>query len=370
MSSTLPPPLPTMTSSANISMAAATALTVNVQMGFYLMAVEMLFYGGYVVLFGFYANILYQKGGLRPQRFLHIATIILFVLSTAHFALLLSSSAIYNHANIAVLAGLPLDLRDKKIGGKITEAAIGIYVTSNVIADSIFIFRCYAIWGFRRSVVAFPILCTIAVAGVGYANVIASSFKGLGATSGGPNNFLSSLTFGSENISSGFFIISILISLGTTLLLMFLSAGRIWYLARSASGLLGPKMTGTYYTIGAMILESGAVYAAGVLLVVILCIFYSNTQLWTGAICAQLVGIAPTIIAVRVGLGYSVDNVDSFIVMAHGQPPNVHGSRPRRQQQRPERQSSFRRLAQSFEGRVLHLRSESSYNEKSTSGAV
>ncbi|KAJ7040870.1 hypothetical protein C8F04DRAFT_1177477 [Mycena alexandri] len=60
--------------------------------------------------------------------------------------------------------------------------------------------------------------------------------------------------------------------------------GRIWSLARAARVVMGQKAAGTYYTI------------------------------LPGVVLAQVVGIAPTIIAVRVGLGCSVEDVNSFVV--------------------------------------------------------
>ncbi|KAF8136847.1 hypothetical protein K438DRAFT_749637 [Mycena galopus ATCC 62051] len=72
-----------------------------------------------------------------------------------------------------------------------------------------------------------------------------------------------------------------------------------------------------------MILESGALYCAGAVALVILgfqqSFSHSNhggtTAFATGAILGQLVGICPTIIAVRVGLKKSVESVDSLVAM-------------------------------------------------------
>ncbi|KAJ7909972.1 hypothetical protein B0H13DRAFT_2489019 [Mycena leptocephala] len=104
---------------------------------------------------------------------------------------------------------------------------------------------------------------------------------------------------------------------------MGLSAGRIWWLAAGARQLMGRKVVDRYSTVSAMILESGALYCVGGIAFVIIsayelssvsasfrCIDTNTTT--SGAILGQLVGIAPTIIAVRVGLGQSIESTDSF----------------------------------------------------------
>ncbi|KAJ7613378.1 hypothetical protein FB45DRAFT_1036318 [Roridomyces roridus] len=204
-------------------------------------------YGIYVVLFGFYLKILRKPGEFRKNRSLHSATIALFLLSTIHLALLLAMTV----QEARQLLGLTYDVHG---AGVTSTATFGIYVTSNVIADSIFVFRCYAIWSFRRRIVAVPALCTLLVAGFGYWQVAQ------------PDDIASAQT----GITS--FNIPILISLAaaTTILLMILSAGRIWGLARSARQIMGYKTVGWYYTVCAMILESGALYAAGAVLLVTL----------------------------------------------------------------------------------------------------
>ncbi|KAJ7779924.1 hypothetical protein B0H16DRAFT_1500243 [Mycena metata] len=97
---------------------------------------------------------------------------------------------------------------------------------------------------------------------------------------------------------------------------MGLAVGRIWSLARAARVVMGRKAVGTYYTACAMILESGALYCVGgtVFVPVGIRLFAIGEFSFTGVILAQIVGIAPTLISVRVALGCSVKNVDSFAV--------------------------------------------------------
>ncbi|KAJ7193119.1 hypothetical protein GGX14DRAFT_405732 [Mycena pura] len=113
------------------------------------------------------------------------------------------------------------------------------------------------------------------------------------------------------------FVYAIMISLFTTVLLVALSsreilrgvltavfvalAGRIWWLARTARITLGAKVTSQYHTICAMILESGALYCAGGIALVVLATSNHTvttglgSDLLSGAVLGQLVvrGIQP-----------------------------------------------------------------------------
>ncbi|KAJ7613399.1 hypothetical protein FB45DRAFT_938273 [Roridomyces roridus] len=269
-------------------------------------------------------KILRKSKGFRNNRFLHCATIVLFFLSTIHLFLLLPIAVWETKFG----SGWILTILDTEDGSPLfpappqeplVRAAFGIYVTSNIIADSIFVglhighmwiltiyyqvFRCYAIWGFRLLIVAVPALCTLCVAALGYWQVIQPDKIVVidGRTAQAP-------------IVVSLFTIPILISLATTMTLMILSAGRIWWLGCRARKLMGYK-TGRYYTVCAMILESGALYVAGALLLAILSmVYYYDDLVMSAPITAQLAGIAPTIIAVRVGLNKSVESVDSFAI--------------------------------------------------------
>ncbi|KAJ7614438.1 hypothetical protein FB45DRAFT_254321 [Roridomyces roridus] len=274
-------------------------------------AAEVVLYGVYAVLFVFYMKILRKSKGFRNNRFLHCATIVLFFLSTIHLFLLLLIAVWETKFG----SGWILTILNTETGflrlpappqEPLVRAAFGIYVTSNVIADSIFVFRCYAIWGFRLLIVAVPALCTLCVAALGYWQVIQPDKIVI---------FAGQTTQEQTPIVVSLFTIPILISLATTMTLMILSAGRIWWLGCRARKMMGYK-TGRYYTVCAMILESGAVYVVGAVLLAILSIFYyADDLVMCAPITAQLAGIAPTIIAVRVGLNKSVESVDSFAIV-------------------------------------------------------
>ncbi|KAJ7795830.1 hypothetical protein B0H14DRAFT_3158384 [Mycena olivaceomarginata] len=213
---------------------------------------------------------------IAMNHFLAVATISLFIFCTVHLALLLASTAFFNESDKASVVRSKPHSHGSFTAFNLNRVTNVIYVTSNVIADSIFVFRCYAIWNFQRKVIIFPTLSTLSAA-----------------------------------------------------------AGRIWWAARKAREVVGPKMISRYYTVCAMILESGAIYCAGGIVFLILSVHHNMSE---------VVGIAPTIIAVRVGLGKSVESVDSFVAMAQ---PRVRGPR--------DIEPAF---ARSIEHRILDLRPE------------
>ncbi|KAJ7788790.1 hypothetical protein B0H14DRAFT_2947111 [Mycena olivaceomarginata] len=270
-----------------VSTVASTSLQTSfsaISVGSNILAAEVFLYGAYFVM----------------NRSLTIATALLFIFCTAHCALQITTTTLYNQlVSTSLEDSKPVFDRTLKDYSALAIATNTVYVTSNVIADSIFILRCWAIWNFQLKIIIFPILVTLAVAGVGYTNAfwplhIPNSLRS-------PNLVVAEFSFKLLKIST-------LLSIFTTVILMVLTAGRIWWMARTARTLLGRTVTRKYYTACAMIAIAFA--AIGFTLDPI----YSTT----GAVLGQLVGIAPTIIAVRVGLGRSVDNVESFVAAQGG----------------------------------------------------
>jgi len=306
----------------------------DIKNSLYIAMAEVFLYGGYTVLFGFYIHLLHTRGLWRQawrNHVLPIATILLFILCTAHLTSLLACTALLDRAELTDSKYIDLVNQSPSTESISIRTTNSIYVTSNVLADAIFIFRCFAIWNFRWGIIIIPTCFTIAVAALGYSV---------------------SVTFiPTWNI---LFLGSIGMSFCTTVMLMGLSAGRIWWLARKARQVLGKKMISRYYTVCAMILESGALYCAGAMAFIILFVvlwtrnisYVAETAFSMGAILGQLVGIAPTIIAVRVGLGKSIESVDTFVEMAQ----------PRAR----VREIPVVRSPVSIEQRVLYLRAESS----------
>ncbi|KAJ7023357.1 hypothetical protein C8F04DRAFT_1134553 [Mycena alexandri] len=135
-----------------------------------------------------------------------------------------------------------------------------IYGINNIIADGLVIYRCYSVWNKNIYIVIPPILL-----------LIPTSVFGI--------------------------------------------AGRIWWIHRKARAYLEPAMQQRYTSAISILVESGVIYSATVLAYLILGAIPSANivQEPIFQMLTQVLGIAPTLIIVRVGLGVSVQSVESAV---------------------------------------------------------
>ncbi|KAJ7829308.1 hypothetical protein B0H14DRAFT_3465819 [Mycena olivaceomarginata] len=122
-------------------------------------------------------------------------------------------------------------------------------VANNILTDGLFLHRCYVIWGRNMKVVIIPALSLIVAAVIGF----------IGASTPDEVDDLDNHEF---RLTFGMIIL-------TNLMLMALTAGRIWWIRRDVVSALEPSTTRVYGTIIAMILESGAIYCISILLYLI-----------------------------------------------------------------------------------------------------
>jgi hypothetical protein len=272
----------------------------------YCAAVEWFLYGIYAVLFCFCVKTL-RHSRVRHRFALSVAISVIFCLCTLHWILQLVNAGELLTV-LEAIAHVHKVNKNKAMDewNRINIVMGVVYITSNLIADGIFIYRCYGIWGFRKRIIAVPIVLLVASGCLGYASVIACGMEGF-------SEFL---------FINWLFPLAVVFSVMTNVMLMALTAGRIWWIARGARVIMGPVVVKQYRTVMAMILESGALYVTpGIVYLIQVGVRPSSTQV-TFAMLAQIVGIAPTIIVVRVGMGNSVDSVDSFREAGH----SVQGS--------------------------------------------
>ncbi|KAJ7432405.1 hypothetical protein FB451DRAFT_1573155 [Mycena latifolia] len=147
-----------------------------------------------------------------------------------------------------------------------------LLVTNNFVADSLFTYRCFVVWGRDGRVVAVPMFMILTTTGQTLATRLL------------PPHPYKPLT------------------------------GRIWWIRRDASVLAASAQWACRYdTVIAIILESGAIYCFSVVLYVIVVSvlnpekFSPLVNVALGAV-PQIMNIAPALIVVRTGLGYNVDN--------------------------------------------------------------
>ncbi|KAF7350778.1 hypothetical protein MSAN_01639000 [Mycena sanguinolenta] len=230
------------------------------------------FYGIYLVLFCICIYILLNRP--RPgNAVLLVTAIALFTLSTVQAVLNL------------VLGATEIDYLDLPFD-KINRAAEIIYGVTNIIADALVIYRCYIVWDRNVYVIILPLLM-LAVTSV------------FGVDIKLPANPYFSL------------------SLATNVLVTALTAGRIWWICRQCrlySKFTTAQQKRCMSAIG-IIAESGVLYPASILAYLILGAIpkVSIVQEPIYQMMAQIMGIAPTLIIVRVGLGVNDSNQESSL---------------------------------------------------------
>ncbi|KAF9475744.1 hypothetical protein BDN70DRAFT_883304 [Pholiota conissans] len=232
---------------------------------------ESFLYGLYVILFAICTFVLISR-----HKRLHW---ILLLSATTMFALA-TSDIIYTccilFEKLMKRSPVPTDVRPK----------YWLYVTNNVIADSLLLYRCWVVWEYRKMVMLGPMILLIAGTACGY-------------------TFEASTTGLADDI--WIYLIMTLILNAT---LTTLTAGRIWYLAKKARLVLGMGLLRRYNATITILIESGILYS----LYIILDLGFRKQKTMSVILDAgliQIVGVVPTLIIVKVGLGRAVHDVEA-----------------------------------------------------------
>ncbi|KAF7368215.1 hypothetical protein MVEN_00141300 [Mycena venus] len=224
------------------------------------------FYGIYFTLFCICIYILLRRPRSLSNTVLVVTAIALFILSTVQVVINLVLGAV-NLGEIEI----PFT--------RLHHAAILIYGINNMIAYGVIIYRCYLIWNNNIYVVSLPIILLIVTTGELF-GVDLSLLK---------NPYLA-------------------LSLATNILVTAMTAGRIWWIYRTARPYLQADVQRRYVSAISILVESGMLCPATVLAYLILGAIHSAKILQppTFQVLTQIIGIAPTLIIVRVGLGAGV----------------------------------------------------------------
>ncbi|KAJ6474149.1 hypothetical protein C8R45DRAFT_384209 [Mycena sanguinolenta] len=212
----------------------------------------------------------------RPR---NVANTILIITAVTLFTL----STMETIFNIILGAGDVDGVLSDDMYGQILFAYNMTFVTNNAVADTLFIYRCFVIWNRNIYVVILPIITLV-------------------------------VTIDQSLPLTPFYIIT----LGNNVLVTGLTAGRIWWIGRQARVHLNPAMQKRYGSSIAIIVESGVIYSAAILTFLILGVipFTYPAADPTVDMLAQIVGIVPTLIIVRVGLEVSVQSTQSNSAVA------------------------------------------------------
>ncbi|KAF7368226.1 hypothetical protein MVEN_00142500 [Mycena venus] len=226
------------------------------------------FYGIYFTLFCICIYILLRRPRSLGNTVLIGTAIALFALSTVQVVITLVLGAV--------------DLREIDIPfRRLQKAANSIYGINNMIADGLVIYRCYSIWNNNLYVTSMP------------------------------SSYASLVVFGLDpTLPANPFLA---LSLATNILVTAMTAGRIWWIYRTARVYLQADVQRRYVSAMSILVESGVLYSATVLAYLILGAIPSTKILQppTLQVLNQIMGIAPTLIIVRVGLGVDVPSVQA-----------------------------------------------------------
>ncbi|EJF60320.1 hypothetical protein DICSQDRAFT_63334, partial [Dichomitus squalens LYAD-421 SS1] len=256
--------------------------------------------GLYFVLFSICVYILfYKKGKNSPlNKPLIATTITLFIMCTTHIVVdfVRGWKAFFNSPMS------PLDYY-VRIWDPLNIFKQALLTFSSVVSDglvvSLQVYRCYIIWGRRYSIVVIPIIMPAATTVCAFLAVYNFS-----KIQPGESVFTSIITEWATALFS--------LSLATNVIITTLIASRIWALRRQASSTLGRRHTAKYTNAMTIIIESGAIYSASVMTLLILYCRRTNAQYIIYDTVAQVMAIVPTMIIMRVGLGISTEDVATY----------------------------------------------------------
>ncbi|TFK47974.1 hypothetical protein OE88DRAFT_584291 [Heliocybe sulcata] len=276
---------------------------------------EALFYGIYIVVFGVCLCIYaYQR---FSSRLLGVA-VAMFVMATAQaavqFAQFLSTYEVVTETTCvgftchACYDGDTTRYVQLNIWNRLQPVAQTLLVTNQLFADALLVYRCFGVWQSKYRIIVIPLLMMAATAVSGYmqANNSVQLYLIRLRTpldqQTPPANW-SHLQSLQSSLSETYMATS----LATNVVVTALIGMRIWWMSRPLKETFRSQ-AGKARSAAAIVTESGALYSASLLVWIIVHAILPNTyDAIAGAISSQIVGIVPTLIIVRVGLGRSTD---------------------------------------------------------------
>ncbi|KAF8176147.1 hypothetical protein K438DRAFT_80113 [Mycena galopus ATCC 62051] len=241
--------------------------------------VSLLLYGVYVNLFLLSLCSLSRRKA-AGNKLLLVASCIMAVAGSTQLALDVAVTA--SAARLVqqvVHSGIPPAERDPMRLAVLEEAQILMFGINNFITDSIFLYRCYVIWGSQRKSIILPALLMIST--------------------------LMSVIF---KVAINRRILSYILGAATNLVLTASTAGRIMWIQRAASHVaLDRSIRGRYTRATVIILESGAIYCAMAIFLAISGSLNDEILNFGFGIGQQLLNIIPTCTLVYIGRNHNAN---------------------------------------------------------------
>ncbi|KAE9395354.1 hypothetical protein BT96DRAFT_997754 [Gymnopus androsaceus JB14] len=260
--------------------------------------------GAYVVLGGVYVSLQLQQKEAH-KRFQHpfypISLLVLFVFATA--GIILSTFDVENVIQEFIVVGFTeLDPTSRQMDLINYRTAIGaIYGTANWLADMILVYRFIVaiMYGMETfGSLSFPLYYPSST--LPYRTPLRRPSKA------GANELFATGESHEVTVGDNLNFVFLGITVFCNLVLTGLIAGRIWWLNRVHSRLLGTEGNDKRLSaMATMFIESGTLYP--IALIVCLIIQVKGSTATMDPILLQIVGIVPTLIMVRTALGLGID---------------------------------------------------------------
>ncbi|KAG7097645.1 hypothetical protein E1B28_004977 [Marasmius oreades] len=263
----------------------------NVMNPIIISSLSLFLYGLYILLFRISIVLLKRRKKSRERSFHQISLRTLFVLASIGVPLGLAHDVLATTKPVWRLAGLGLPFPAYQKDLSIRD--IVFYVTPSFTVDTILIFRCFVMFGYRRRFVVIPIVaCIIIDLGAIICGILDLSIRALGLDAAHIEviDTLSDICVGCNALLN--------------ILLTTALAGRIWSI--SWKGEIATKRSSTIVSI---LLESGLLYLLTLAVMAVGNLLEAET-FDIGSIMIQVSGIAPTLIIVRANIGRRLEVED------------------------------------------------------------
>ncbi|KAI0655778.1 hypothetical protein C8Q70DRAFT_415098 [Cubamyces menziesii] len=261
---------------------------------------ESMLFGAFTVLYAIAAWILLYReklrGRSRTNRMLFATSTVMWVLSVAHLAI----DVVRAVQGFVVWGARQADGAEAfyNIVSDPTEVAKDVvYITMTLVADSFVSYRLWVVWNRVWWVLIVPVLLLIATAIAGYGACVE-----VGLTKAGDAIFAGNLKPWIES----FFALSLTTNLFATLLI----AARIMWSNRRVRRYRpkGVPVAGSHWEVIETMIQSAAIYSAALISLLGTYLANSNAQYVCLDTIQPLIGIVFTLIIIRVGLGYTVND--------------------------------------------------------------
>ncbi|KAI0820502.1 hypothetical protein BC628DRAFT_1422839 [Trametes gibbosa] len=258
---------------------------------------ESMVFGAFTVLYAIAIWILLYRERLRGKsrlnRMLFGTTTVMWILSVAHLGIDVARAI----QGFVIWGGTPggTEAFYAKISDPTEVAKNVVYITMTLVADSFVTYRLYVVWSRVWWILIVPSVMLIATAVAGYGACVE-----IGLATDGTAVFADAL----QPWIRAFFSLS----LTTNLLATLLIAARImWSNRRVKKFRTTGAAAGSNWEVVETLIQSAAIYSAALASLLGTYLAGSNAQYICVDILQPLIGVVFTLIIIRVGLGYTMN---------------------------------------------------------------